>query len=299
MTAPDMLRRRRTRLLALLLAAWCSVAATGGAQADAPVRQGWWSFTGSMLTAPDVPADGLVVQGAADNPDAVAALVYPVPEDVLAATLTLQVAPQSGTVPGSIIKACPLTNLTFVPAQGGALADAPAWSCEDSVAGTSDTDSASYVFSVGPLIRSGHLGVALVGSSVGDRVVFAHPGGSSLTTVASEPAPVVPAPSSVAPSQGPAPGVSPPLRSLDPPLLPAPALTPPTVTGPAPQLGPLPPAAEDSPATGAEPVTAGAALSSPSASGDGALVMALLLTALALAGAVQRYRAIQGPLRSQ
>ena len=76
---------------------------TSVAHADTPTEQGWWTVTNAgaptagftVPASPDVPPDGLLVQGGSDAgaPSAFAALVYDVPPDSTVGQLTLAVTP--------------------------------------------------------------------------------------------------------------------------------------------------------------------------------------------------------------
>jgi hypothetical protein len=167
----------------------------GSARAAAPDLQGWWTagipVVGVPLPAPpDVPADGLLVQGGADaaSPTAYAALVFQLETSTVArGQLTLNVSASSAAVPGSQLQLCPLTTTLFSPEQGGAWADAPAYSCATQIAGTASQDGHSYRFAVEGLVVDGVLAVAVVPTAPTDRVVLAHPGADALSTVVAVP----------------------------------------------------------------------------------------------------------------
>ena len=164
-------------ILALaLLFGWGTAAAAAG-----PSQQGWWYATGGIgpAAAPDVPADGLLIQGGAsvDSPTAFAALVYSLPTGAATGTLTLEVVPNSGTVPNAGVKACRLTA-TFVPAQGGAMADAPMYDCGHSVGAT--VSSGRITIDTSELRGEGDLAIALLPQAGTDRLVLARPGPASL-----------------------------------------------------------------------------------------------------------------------
>lgn len=260
------------------------IGTAGVAHAEPPALQGWWTITGPEAHPPDVPADGLAVQGAAASPTAVAALSYPVPDRALAVTLTVTVAPQSGSVPNSTISACPLVAADFVPVQGGALAEAPAWDCAAPVTGTPGVTGATYTFAVAPLVRNGRLAVALLGGSVADRVVFSRPGSSSLDVTTSHLPPAAPEPEAPAPTIAPGP-MEPPAVALQPAL---PPLTPAPPGFPQPPTPHMTPPVLATPAPLAAGVARAAAVSVLSTSTTGQFVMALILLALAAIGAAQR-----------
>jgi len=135
------------------------------------------------LPPPDVPADGLYVQGGAGDPMAVSALVYEVPADQTAGKLTLAIA---GTPPAALsVQACALAPgaESFKPVQDGAWSDAPKFDCAKPVPGASD--GSNVTFDVGSLAADGRVAVAIVPTMATDRVAFAKPTDSSLATTAS------------------------------------------------------------------------------------------------------------------
>jgi hypothetical protein len=181
-------------MLAFLCVAM-SATMTGTARAAAPDLQGWWTagvpIADSPVPAPpDVPADGLLVQGSADaaSPTAYAALVFQLgTSTVVRGQLTLAVAAGSTSVPGSQLQLCPLTTTLFSPEQGGAAADAPPYSCATHMTGTASPDGHSYAFAAAGLVVDGVLAVAVVPTAPTDRVVFAHPGADALPAVVAAP----------------------------------------------------------------------------------------------------------------
>jgi hypothetical protein len=88
-------------------------------------------------------------------------------------------APTTASVPGSKLIACPLNDPSFKPADGGAIADAPPYTCSSAVSATVDS-SGAYVFDVAGLRRGDSLAVAVLPSLPTDRVVFAQPGADAL-----------------------------------------------------------------------------------------------------------------------
>ncbi len=188
---------RRALVAVALVAGPCVVAAPGAHAADQDPQAGWWSTTDTSAvpappvavpvpvdpataTAPDVPEDGLLVQGSADAPTAYAAVAYPVPPGVRAGTLTLTQAPGTASTPGAALKLCPLVEASFTPAQGGPAADAPEYDCGKSVDAT--VTGADYAFEAGPLVHDGVLAVAVVPASPVARVVLGAPTAASLGT---------------------------------------------------------------------------------------------------------------------
>jgi len=97
----------------------------------------------------------------------------------VAGPLKLVPAPNTASLPGSKLIACPLTNASFAPAAGGSMSDAPAYSCGSAVVATVDS-SGAYVFDVAGLQRGDALAVAILPTAPTDRVVFAKPGDGAL-----------------------------------------------------------------------------------------------------------------------
>lgn len=162
------------------------------ASADAPEQQGWWTLANpgsafSLPAPPDVPANGLLVEGSAGSkagssdggPFAFAALVYPLQAGSSPDSLTVAAAANSGTTPTASLELCPLTSSAWAPEQGGPMSDAPGFSCRSDV--TAAPSGGTYRFKVASLVRNGELAVALLPTNPADRVVLAHPGANSLT----------------------------------------------------------------------------------------------------------------------
>jgi hypothetical protein len=187
---------RLTRVLAGALVAgtallWCDVPA---ASAAAPAAAGWWTSLnpGSTLGSPtpppppDVPSDGLLVEGGADStPTAFAALVYELSPGMAAGKLTLTVAANSATTPASSLQLCALSNPTIIVEHGGPMADAPTYNCSAKLTTAPSADGSRYEVDVARLVVDGVLAVAVLPTSQTDRVVLAAPDASSLTTTAS------------------------------------------------------------------------------------------------------------------
>lgn len=175
---------RRTVLVVAALVAFA--APTAGA--DQGLRQGWWTATnpGGLLpgnvTGPDVPADGLLVQGGATDeaPLAVAALAVPVPEGADVRTLIVHAASTVAVVPGSTIKACPLRSGEFAPAQGGPLSEAPEYDCTNAADAPVGADGVTFAFATEGLITDRTVAIALVPGTPTTRVALAKPGGDVL-----------------------------------------------------------------------------------------------------------------------
>lgn len=210
-------RRRRllaaSLLLATVLATFAMVAGRGAkpAGAMAPDQQGWWTSlnvgsvpeVGSLPspTPPDVPAQGLLVEGPSNSPAAYAALVYYLPVGATASTLTLTTAANSVTTPGTTLELCPLVNPVLNPEQGGPTSDAPAYDCTKNVSAGPDSEGSGYQFQVSSFASDGSLAVAILPTGLTDRVVFNQPDANSLA---------VQSPPAGAPSQtqSPSPGVT-------------------------------------------------------------------------------------------
>lgn len=189
------------------------------AGAMAPNQQGWWTSLnpGSVPevgalpspTLPDVPAQGLLVEGPSSSPVAYAALVYYLPAGATASTLTLTTATNSASTPNTTLELCPLTNPVLNPEQGGPSSDAPAYDCTTNVSAGEDSASTGYQFQVSTLVSDGSLAVAILPTGLTDRVVFNQPDANSLA-VQSPPA------SSPSPTQSSSPGVTPTTPSATP-----------------------------------------------------------------------------------
>ena len=179
-------------VLVVAAAVWFVPATT--ATAVAPARQGWWKAPGPLdglglgavsgLGAPDtadVPDGGLLVAGGASTgqPDAVAALAFPLGGGAVTGPLRLVPDPNAASVPGSALMACPLDRPEFTPAEGGPMAEAPPFDCFSGAAATVDGEGA-YLFDVSAIVRDGSVAVALVPTRSTDRVVFSAPGADAL-----------------------------------------------------------------------------------------------------------------------
>lgn len=161
------------------------------AHADSPSQQGWWTVTNPGQGAPtppypalvpDVPPDGLLVQGGDPDPSAYAALVYSFPRGAIIGTLTLNVTSGSATTNGSTLQVCPLITPNINPAQGGPIADGPRYNCSKHT--TAMPKENGYQFNVVSLISDGTLAVAILPTSATDRVVFDRPDANSLAVKA-------------------------------------------------------------------------------------------------------------------
>ena len=229
---------------------------TAPARAEGPTTEGWWTSTTpaglpiSGVTPPDVPTGGLLIQGgpgAAAGPSdtgatAYAALVFGIAPNATVTSLTLTEVASSLSTPGAVLELCALTDSAFSAASGGPISAAPPYDCSQAVTATQSSSGATFTFSVGQLVASNQVAVAVLPTSPVERVVLAAPGENALgvssasattlppptstpttvvsaptgapvaTTVPAGPAPVVPAVSAPTPSasnQGVNPAVAP------------------------------------------------------------------------------------------
>ncbi|MCW2572532.1 MAG: hypothetical protein JWO88_2590, partial [Frankiales bacterium] len=172
--------------------------------ADSPSSQGWWNAANQGLAQPpdppDVPSDGLLLQGGLSAPSAYAALAFTLPPETTAASLTLDVA--STATQATSVQACP-AKPGWKPAQGGPMADAPPYDCARSVAAVLTADGKHLVFRdvSGLATIDGALSLALVpGDS--DRVALAKPDASALAVQQAGPPVVAAPPPAVTPANG-------------------------------------------------------------------------------------------------
>jgi hypothetical protein len=159
------------------------------AHADAPRDKGWWTVTnpGGLPAAPpappDVPADGLLIQGGGGGaPTAYAALLYELPQGSTAGNLTLTIAPNSATTPSTTLQVCPLLQPINHPEAGGPIADAPPFNCAHAVTAAPGADAKGYQFQAAGLVADGLVAVAILPTGPVDRVVLSAPDAGSLTT---------------------------------------------------------------------------------------------------------------------
>lgn len=279
-------RAIRRWLLVVTGAAACLGLGNLAAFADAPVDQGWWTVSNPGAPAPvpaqpppDVPADGLLVQGGPTDPVALAGLIFEPEASAVAQQLVLKVASPSATTAGAVLMLCPLDAPALKAEQGGPIADAPAYDCTQNVTAARSADGSSYTFALHALDTVGPLAVAVLSSAPTDRVVLAKPGDEALVTTAPtsvfSPTPFPSEPEST---------TAPPDPEAEPPALGGggvPAITPPVPAAtPAPTVAPSPTAAAvrgsvvppaDAASTGGEHHKA-----------VGALLLALLATGCAL-----------------
>lgn len=176
------------------------------AGAAAPVAAGWWT-SAPLGPPPDVPPDGLLVQGgpAPNEPIAYAALSFSLAPDERPRALTLTVAAMSASTPSATIALCLLSE-PFTPAQGGPMADAPTFDCADVVVASPSADGDRYEFDVSALGGEGELGVAVLPTASTDRVVLSAPSATALRSAVARPAPAATTAPVAAPDGGGAPG---------------------------------------------------------------------------------------------
>ena len=141
--------------------------------APADLHYGWWTqaAAGGLggAIAPDVPADGLLIQNSPSGPVALAAISFSVP-DGGTATIKLDTAGQP--VMTQPPQACLLTS-PFTPVEGGAWTDRPTYDCKAPVTG--QAAGASVTFAPTSLARGGRVAVAILAVGAGDRIAFAKP----------------------------------------------------------------------------------------------------------------------------
>jgi hypothetical protein len=225
------------RLLAVVLLACGVLAFSSPSYADAPTAQAWWNAANMGLAQPpdppDVPPDGLLLQGGLSGPSAYAALLFTLPPDATGASLSLDVA--STATQATAVQACP-AKLGWKPVQGGPLADAPAYDCARSVAAVLSADGKQLQFRdvTGLAAGDGTLSIALIpGNS--DRVALAKPSSTALTVQQAGTTSVAPPPPVAPPAVDSAPAAAPPMTGVAPlaPAAPAPAQVAPAVAPPA------------------------------------------------------------------
>jgi hypothetical protein len=260
----------------------------GSAVADSPTDQGWWWVANqgdpapAPPTPPDVPADGLLVQGGQTSPSAYAGLIYELPKGASADSLTLKVATSGpngnavGTVPNATLELCPLTKPNLATEQGGPMADAPAYKCAQKVDAGPSSDGLSYTFKNLSALTTpdGYLAVAITPTAATDRVVLSKPDASSLTVTAPLTSTDGGSGTSFTPGGT---GTTTPAGPTG--AAPVPAPGPATGTQPAPAVSPV--VAPAGPSGAAAPAAAGYPTASTTSTGaKGGVVAAVLLVAL-------------------
>jgi hypothetical protein len=224
-------RRRRAKRTGPALAVGAAAAGIAGATtalligpaaatawAQAPAQAGWWtqanpgSVEGSPAAPapPDVPAGGLLIEGgtastagASDaGATAFGAVVYPEAAGQSPGTLTLAVAPGSGTTPAATLELCLLSGAGIDAEQGGPMADAPTFSCSANVTAQPSATGDGYSFDVSKLVRAGTLALAVLPTTPTDRVVLAKPAAASLSVRPSGAPPSGPTPAATGSGSG-------------------------------------------------------------------------------------------------
>ena len=187
----------RRALLVSAIGAAGAAAFASPARAEGPVDQGWWTSTTpaglpiGAVTPPDVPAQGLLVQGgpgATTGPGdtgatAYAALVFGVAPGATVGHLTLTAAPGSLSTPAAVLEVCALTDSAFSSVQGGPISAAPPYDCSHDVTAT-ESSTSTFAFSVADLVSGSQLAVAVLPTSPLERVVLVAPGEGTLETTA-------------------------------------------------------------------------------------------------------------------
>lgn len=184
----SVIRARNSGLVLVLTAGFAVL--PGVALAEAPTQQGWWTASSAPVpglpagtAAPDVPEDGLLVEGTASSPTAYAALSYVLAPGAVPEALVLTVAEGAATTPGATLVLHPLESPQFDPVQGGALSEAPAYDPERSVEATVDDAGTTFTFDdLAPLELTVGVAVAVLPDADGGRVVLNAPDEASLTT---------------------------------------------------------------------------------------------------------------------
>lgn len=171
------------------------------AVAQAPDAYGWWwqlrepalpvdprplsPVPIPVVTVPTpagVPEDGLYVEGAATEPQAIAAMTFVIPEGSTATKLTLKSAVP--LTPTTQIVLCP-TNNAWQPAAGGRWASRPLWTCTaNAPQGVVPTDGSTITFNLGEMGKSQLIDVALVPAPRSVfRAILAKPDKDALTVI--------------------------------------------------------------------------------------------------------------------
>jgi hypothetical protein len=165
----------------LALAVTAAVLTPGAATAAEAEGAGWWTASPVPVAPPDS-TDGLVVQGGptADQPVSYAAVQFALSDGEIPSHLTLTTAPSSASTPATTLTVCPISG-SFVPADGGAIADAPKYDCTTKA--SSPATAGAYSFDLSSLsAASGTLALAVLPGAPSDRVVLSKPGSDALET---------------------------------------------------------------------------------------------------------------------
>ena len=200
------MNRRTRRISAAALAVIGSATVTAllvtPANAQAPDVASWWNAAnvGNGAPAPPVPPDvasgDLLIQGSNANgsapttpiggapvtSQAVAGLIFELPEGATVGQLTLKI---DGTAPPSVsVVACKSTQ-TFAAVDNGAWSDVPPSDCSQTSAAKLSSDGGSLVFDdITKLVSNSRLAITLLPGAL-DRVVLKTPDDSALTVTSS------------------------------------------------------------------------------------------------------------------
>jgi hypothetical protein len=196
-------RRRRTAALLLAVTGSAGILALLGAPANAqaPDVAAWWNAAnvGNGAPAPppppDVPSGDLLVQGSNGNgsapalpvsgapatSQAVAGLIFDLPDGATVGALTLTI---DGTAPPAAptIVACRPTQ-SFAAADNGAWSDVPPSDCSQTSSPKLSSDGKQLVFDdIAKLVHDGRLAITLLPGAL-DRVVIKKPDDTALTVM--------------------------------------------------------------------------------------------------------------------
>lgn len=162
------MRVRGAAVAVLTALAWGAIALPAVGASELDDHGWWWRLQGGTELPPPpwVPEDGLAVAQDVEGPAAIAAVRYELDEDVVTATLTLQVAGEQGGGT-AVIRACP-ARARWRGAQAGTWEHRPSADCEaGQVSGERDDEGETWTFDVGLLVDDGLLNIVL---TPGDEV---------------------------------------------------------------------------------------------------------------------------------
>lgn len=194
-------RMTAVRLTALGLLAALLLAADDGADTGPRLDDhGWWwaMQTGliELPAPPSVPEDGLLVANGPEGPTAIAGIRYEIDDDVLDATLVLEIADEQGGEVATI-RAC-TADARWRGAQAGTWEDRPSANCDEAeVTGQRDEGGETWRFDLMPLIGDGVADVILLPGPLqdpdeaGDGGPDGAPGGDDAPATPGAPAPDV------------------------------------------------------------------------------------------------------------
>src|SRR2546421_6602797 len=135
--------------VALVLMASMALTTTSArrAAADGPSRTGWWNAANTGAVAPpvppDVPQDGLYVQGSPQpgQPGAFSAVLFDLPSGVAAQKLTLKIADTPS--PNLAVQACLIASGDFPGGGNQPASAAPKYNCDSPKAAAGQADTAA------------------------------------------------------------------------------------------------------------------------------------------------------------